>query len=310
MELTNLELARLNQSLAGKLRNEAQKRKVPADLVRKQYVFTLFLSRIFDVEPQPPWVLLGGNALMIRTGSGRFTTDIDLAKEGDWAEPEQLRDELQAMVDVRPDRDPFIFTIEAVVPHSEPDPFGYGGATAKAKVNTHLGGSLFEGFSIDLTLRRHVDSSVDHVALRPVIDHPTLENLPTIPTTPLENHLADKVCALYEKHANGPSSRYRDLADIVRILEAGRIDAGRLRVVLVREQQRRKMDLPSSMRAPSDSWTKEFPAQARDFAEYPAALYSLDASLDATRPCLDPVLAGTRNSGIWDPRVQEWIDLT
>lgn len=81
MELNKLELARLNQSLAGKLRNEAQRRKVPADLVRKQYVFTLFLSRIFDVEPQPPWVLLGGNALMIRTGGGRFTTDIDLAKE-------------------------------------------------------------------------------------------------------------------------------------------------------------------------------------------------------------------------------------
>lgn len=310
MQLSTLELARLNQSLAGKLRNEAQKRKVAADLVRKQYVFTLFLSRIFDVEPQPPWVLLGGNALMIRTGGGRFTTDIDLAREGDWAEPQQLRDELQAMVDVRPDRDPFTFTIEAVVPHSEPDPLGYGGATAKAKVNASLGSSLFEGFSIDLTLRRHVDSPVDHVALRPVIDHPTLENLPTVPTTPLENHLADKVCALYEKHANGPSTRYRDLADIVRILEAGPIDAARLRLVLDREEQRRKMVLPVSMRAPSGAWTKEFPVQAKEFAEYPSALYSLVASLDATRPCLDPILAGTRNSGIWDPQLQEWIDLT
>ena len=177
-------------------------------------------------------------------------------------------------------------------------------------MHAYLGRSLFEGFSIDLTLRRHVDSPVDHVALRPVIHHPTLENLPTVPTTPLENHLADKVCALYEKHANGPSNRYRDLADIVRILEAGRIDAARLRVVLAREQQRRKMLLPNSMRAPSDAWTKEFPAQAKEFAEYPPALYSLDASLDVIRPCLDPILAGTRNSGLWDPLVQEWIDLT
>lgn len=303
-----LDLAKLNRSLAAKIRNEAKKRGVASDGVRKQYVFTLFLSRVFDVNPQPPWVLLGGNALLIRTGGGRFTKDIDLAKEGDWDGPEALKAELQQMVDKRSDRDPFTFTIDSVTAQSEPDPYGYGGKTAKAKVTASLGSSTFEVFSIDLTLRRHVDAPVDQVELRPVIDHATLESLPTVPTTPLENHLADKVCAMYERHENGPSTRYRDLADIVRILRAGPIEAERLLVVLERESQRRKMSLPRAMTAPSETWQVAFPEQARTFAEYPRQLHELDASLDATRACLDEILSGARTRGVWDSETQTWVE--
>jgi predicted nucleotidyltransferase component of viral defense system len=305
-----LELARLNRSLAAKLRNEALKRGVATEGIRKQYVFTLFLSRMFDVKPQPPWVLLGGNALLIRTGGGRFTQDIDLAKEGDWEGPEQLGAELQRMVDARSDRDPFVFTIESVHTQSEPDPYGYGGKTAKAKVVAKLGSSGFEAFSVDLTLRRHVDAPVDQVKLRPVIDHPTLAGLPSVPTTPLENHLADKLCAMYEGYGNGSSTRYRDLADIVRILHAGALDAERLLVVLDRETRRRQLTLPRAMTAPSETWRTAFPSQARTFAEYPPELYDLSASLDATRGCLDEILSGTRATGTWDCDGQTWVEVS
>lgn len=308
MASDELELARLNSSLAAKIRNEAQKRGVASDGIRKQYVYTLFLSRVFDVDPQPPWVLLGGNALLIRTGGGRFTRDIDLAREGDWDGPDALQAELQRMVDERSDRDPFIFIIDSVTAQGEPDPYGYGGKTAKAKVTARLGPSVFEAFSIDLTLRRHVDAPVDQVRLRPVIDHATLASLPTVPTTPLENHLADKVCAIYEQHENGPSTRYRDLADIVRILRAGTIQAERLLVLLEREALRRKMVLPPAMTAPSETWQTAFPEQARTFAEYPRELYALNASLDATRGCLDEILSGARATGVWDADTQAWAE--
>ena len=226
----------------------------------------------------------------------------------DWEGPEQLRAELQRMVDERSDRDPFTFTIDSVTAQSEPDPYGYGGKTAKAKVTARLGVSGFDGFSIDLTLRRHVDAPVDQVKLLPVIDDPTLASLPSVPTTPLENHLADKVCAMYEQHENGPSTRYRDLADIVRILRAGPIDAERLLIVLSREARRRKMTFPSAMTAPSETWHTAFPAQAKTFAEYPPELYDLNASLDATRGCLDEILSGARTTGVWDRETQTWVE--
>lgn len=151
MVLTDLQLASLARSLRNRLSNEARRRGVTADVIRKQYVFTLFLSRLFDTDPQPPWVLLGGNALLIRTGSGRFTQDIDLARESEWESAEGVRAELQSLADGGTDRDPFTFVVVSVEPHSEPDPYGYGTKTANAKVQASLGAQVFDTFTIDLT---------------------------------------------------------------------------------------------------------------------------------------------------------------
>ena len=311
MTLTNMQLANLGRSLRDRLNNEARRRGVTAAVIRKQYVFTLFLSRLFDTDPQPPWVLLGGNALLIRTGAGRFTQDIDLARESEWESTEDLRVELQSFADAGSSRDPFTFVIVSVEPHSEPDPYGYGAKTANAKVQVSLGAQIFDTFTIDLTERRHLDVPIDHVALRAVIEHETLADLPSVPTTPLENHLADKVCAMYERHGEdgkSPSTRYRDLADIVRIVKAGPINAARLKEVLIRESGRRKLALPISMEAPAEAWRAAFPIQARMFAEYPSRLHDLDASLNETRPCLDPILSGDRISGTWEHKAQIWTD--
>lgn len=311
MALTVAQVANLARSLSDRLNNEARRRGVTADVIRKQYVFTLFLSRLFDSDPQPPWVLLGGNALLIRTGAGRFTQDIDLARESEWKSTADVHSELQLLADAAADRDPFTFVILSVEPHSEPDPYGYGAKTANAKVQASLGAQIFDTFTIDLTERRHLDVPVDQVPLRAVIEHNTLADLPSVPTTPLENHLADKVCAMYERHGKdgeSPSSRYRDLADIVRIIKAGPIDAARFKEVLSRESGRRKLALPSHMKAPAEEWRTAFPLQARTFAEYPNPLHELDAALDETRPCLDPILSGDRTSGTWDHEAQFWTD--
>lgn len=308
MQLSPIDLARLNRSLGDKINNEARQRGVAAAAIRKQYIFTLFLSRIFDTDPQPPWVLLGGNALLIRTGGGRFTQDIDLARASAWETSEDARVELQELADRGADRDPFTFVVRSVTPHSEPDAYGYGGKTAKAKVQALLGEIIFDDFTIDLTERRHLDAPVEQVPLRAVISHETLTSLPTVPTTPLESHLADKVCAMYEMHGDRPSTRYRDLADIVRILDAGPIRGSRLAEVLQREAGRRKMTLPSRMQAPSEAWFEAFPLQASTFAEYPEKLWNLDAALNAARPLLDSVLSGERASGVWNPKTHTWSD--
>lgn len=311
MALTAVEFARFARSLGAKLNTEARQRGVAADVIRKQYVFTLFLSRLFDADPQPPWVLLGGNALLIRTGGGRFTQDIDLARQSAWTTAEDVRRELQSLADAPAARDPFTFIIASVEAHSEVDPFGYGAKTANAKVQARLGSQVFEVFTMDLTERRHLDVPVDHVPLRAVIPHETLAELPSVPTTPLENHLADKVCAMYELHGRdgtSPSTRYRDLADIVRILDAGPLNAERLITVLGRESGRRRMKLPERLVAPSDQWRDAFPRQARTFAEYPSWLHPLDASLDEARSCLDPILSGERTSGTWDPETRSWFE--
>ena len=254
-------------------------------------------------------MLLGGNALLIRTGGGRFTQDIDLARESPWPSVEEARAELERL-SARPyqDDDPFDFELPSVAVHSEPDQYGYGAETGKVKARALLGTTVFETFSIDITTRRHVDGAIDQVPLRAVIDHATLQGLPEVPTTPVENHLADKICALYERFGRDGdkvSTRYRDLADIVRIVAGIEFDAARLVLVLEREAGRRLMTLPAQMESPGELWESEFPKAAAEFAEYPSEYRDLDAALRYTGSCLNELLSGERKSGRWEPG--QWV---
>ncbi|MFI5736663.1 nucleotidyl transferase AbiEii/AbiGii toxin family protein [Kribbella sp. NPDC051587] len=308
LPMTQLEAARFRKSLGTKLANEARKRGIAADLVRKQYIFTIFLSRIFQ-DADAGWILLGGNALLIRTGGGRFTQDVDLARHTPWPNLDDAVDELRTLSG-RPYRDdPFGFDLFSVELHREADPFGYGTETGKVKARAMLAGQEFERFSIDLTTRRHPDGAVDNVPLRPIIEHETLQRLPSVPTTPIENHLADKICALYERHGQDgsvASTRYRDLADVVRIIKAISFDAGRLAIVLQREAGRRRMVLPTRFQPPGAEWVSAFPRAAAGYAEYPRELWNLDAALTFCGACLDDVLGGHRSSGCWDPGGRSW----
>lgn len=305
---TQLEANLLRRSLGTKLANEAKSRGVAADPIRKQYIFTIFLSRIFQ-NHNAPWVLLGGNALLIRTGSGRFTQDVDLARETPWTSPEDAPSELRQLSSRPHHDDPFEFDLYSVTTHREADPYGYCAETAKVRARALLGGREFETFSIDLTTRRHLDTPVDQVPLKPIIDHETLRDLPSVPTTPIESHLADKLCALYERYGqNGEkaSTRYRDLADIVRIVAAMPIDAARLTTVLQREAGRRQLALPTTLRAPSEDWVVGFPRSAAGFAEYSRKYWDLNAALAFCSTCLDQILNGERTNGTWDPDRRSW----
>jgi Nucleotidyl transferase AbiEii toxin, Type IV TA system len=45
------------------------------------------------------------------------------------------------------------------------------------------------------------------------IDWPT--DWPNVRLYPIEDHIADKICGMYEWPGDTPSSRYRDLADLL-----------------------------------------------------------------------------------------------
>lgn len=208
----------LKVSLGARLRNTAAERGASAEELRKQFTFALLFRRIFSRE-DAHWLVLGGNALLLRTGGGRFTKDVDLSRTNEWEDENHLKAELDEIIG-RDVGDPFIFVVNRVDPHDHQDRYGYGTATAKAYITVWLGGTEFDTFTIDISQRRHVDGPVDYFEPTPVIEHELLDNMPRIPVVPVENHTADKICAMYEKHAGEVtwSTRYRDLADLVRIV--------------------------------------------------------------------------------------------
>lgn len=296
------------KQINARLRNEADAQRASVIDLRKQYIFTIFLRRIFHT-PDGQWLLLGGNALILRTGGGRYTQDIDLARATPLSDAGTVRKELQSLVDRETPDGLFRFDIRKIeMRTNHVDDFGYRTPTAKASVTAYLGTKVFDSFSIDIVQQRHLQSPVEWIPLRAVIQHETLENLPKVPVAPLESHLADKICAMYERHKGSPSTRMRDLADIVRIVQQLSFTAGVLQEKLSHERQRRDMTLPLSFESPGANWETSFPKAAKTYNGYPPELHALKASLEYAGACLTPVLSGSRKDGIWKPESQQWID--
>lgn len=307
MQTTN---ARLVQSLNAKIRAEAKQRKTTADNIRHQFAFALFFKQLFQ-DGNSNWLLLGGNALLIRTHGGRYTQDIDLARSTEWLSIEEIEQELHALLSTKAVtiNDPAVrFSVLSVREGSDHDAYDYGSKTVNAKIQMTLSGIIFHSFSIDISAQRHIYNPVDKIALQPVLQHELLTDLPLIPIIPIENHLADKICALYELHGSTQtaSTRYRDLADIVRIIQTCTFNAQKVATLLEHESKRRKITLPQRLHTPSTEWHTAYPRQCREYADYPRTLYNVDSAIQFAGEALNCILDRSRISGFWDPQALNW----
>jgi hypothetical protein len=123
---------------------------------------------------------------------------------------------------------------------------------------------------------------------------------------PLADHVADKVCAMFERHgaAGAPSTRYKDLVDIVAIVLSGSVSADPQIAALRSEAGRRGLRLPDRLVVPDRAlWKPGYAAEAA--RSLLSAARTLDGALAAAGPFLDPLLNGTAR-GTWHPRGGRW----
>lgn len=123
---------------------------------------------------------------------------------------------------------------------------------------------------------------------------------------PLVDHVADKVCAILERHDGRPSTRYKDLIDLVAIVDRAGVAAEPQMRALSKEAQRRTLEFPLLFDVPDHGlWIPGYRAEARRAIGLSAL--ELDAALAVVKPFLDPLLAGnatgTRNFAqrAWSP---------
>ncbi len=123
---------------------------------------------------------------------------------------------------------------------------------------------------------------------------------------PLVDHVADKIAATYERYGAGhmPSTRYRDLVDLVAIIAGASVDATSQRTALESEFARRHLVLPDHFDVPDRAlWTPGYAAEARRSLLDTAR--TLDEALTLVRPFTDPLLQGAA-LGTWHPRTGNW----
>jgi predicted nucleotidyltransferase component of viral defense system len=261
---------------------------------RKRVAFDRLLARLNEVAPGA-WLLKGGFALDLRLADrARATRDVDL----DWQpDEEQLAETLIEAAGIS-GVDFFTFGIERT--GMAPERLG---GSHRFRVTASLAGRPFEMFLLDVGLRSSLVDERDTLTTTDLLAFAEIEPV-EVPAVPLERHIAEKLHAYTRRYGDDqPSSRVKDLIDLVLMSELASFEYGRLRGAIVRTfGERETHELPASLPAPSGDWSQPYRALAAEVGLDP----DLASGYRAAAAFLDPVLADLSDLDRWDEQVMTW----
>jgi hypothetical protein len=269
------------QALDQRVKNEAADSGLTVARLRKRVAFELFLRRLLLVAPNH-WVLKGALALDFRLATRtRSTKDIDLGRDDD--EDAAIAD-ITAAQQLALD-DFFTFTATRTNELEETDDF----TAIRFHVTAQLAGRTFEQFLIDIAFVDSIAYKPDTIQTSSLLSFAGLGPL-TLPAIPLPQHLAEKVHAYTRTYGQSqrPSTRPKDLVDILLIERSAKINARALREALESTfRERNRQPLPRSLPPPPQSWAAPY----KRLADSVGVESDLDAAYALAATFLDPVLA-------------------
>ncbi len=281
------------RGLTDRLRAAAENGGWSLQQLQRRIAYDRLLERLYVADDS--WVIKGATALLARRIGVRGTRDIDLFRDGDRESAERdLRDHVRHDIG-----DWFRFELAAGQPMLE------RARGLRIPVTAYIGTQWAE-FHIDL-LGPDVRMTGEADGVPPLVPlvMPGLEQH-GYRAYPLVDHVADKVAAIYQRHGElrRPSTRYRDLVDLVAIVTTADIPAGPQIAALTAEAALRGITLPASFGVPDRGlWVPGYAAAAA--RSLLSGARSLDEALGIVRPFADPLLRGTA-TGRWDRRRQSW----
>lgn len=292
---------KLNQGIA----KRAKDLNLPSELIRYQIAFEGFLERVFQ-SASDEWVLKGGAALLMRNGKGRTTTDIDLARVAELGPLASIEAEIKEIAQ-RPGQGPLTYRVKSVQQKRIGSNDGYRGPTYQVSLDAMMGTVVFQAFSLDLTEQRHTQDPHERVKVDLTLGKISSEKLEPVLVyaTAIESQLADKICAMREKHRSGDSNRYHDLADIITILLTQSFSARDLKSTCEHEARRRGIEVPTEMWAPP-SWETGYPRRAETYFGLPEKYHDFAQAMAFVSEVLNPVLAEDLSIARWDPDARIW----
>ncbi len=283
------------RALTDRLTNAAKEGPWRLPQLQRQMAYDRLLQRLYLADDG--WIVKGAAALLARDIGVRATIDIDvyLATATDVAE-RKLRD--AAARDIG---DWFRF-------ESGPaQPVGDGAAGVRLPVTAYIGATQWVAFRVDLVgADVRMTGEPDDVPPLARIEMPDVEQH-GYRAYPLVDHVADKVAATFDRYGQmeTPSTRYRDLVDLVAIASGASVEADGQKTALASEAERRGIRLPQHFDVPArDLWEPGYAREARN--ALPPTPPTLDEALAVARPFLDPLLDGSA-SGRWDPNARGWV---
>lgn len=282
------------RALTDKLRALAEKTKWELTQLQRQMAYDRLLERLYMVDDG--WIVKGAVALLARNLGVRASLDIDVYREG---ERQVVEAELREAAS-RDIGDWFRFEIgqRRVVTD--------GAAGIRLPVRAYIGETVWASFHVDLVgADIRMTGQPENMPAIARVSMPSVEQH-GYRVYPLIDHVADKVAATFDVYGEQrtPSTRYRDLVDLVSIATGASVPAAEQMQALASEARRRGVQLPSHFRVPDRPlWERGYATEASD-SLLPSAR-TLDEALAVVRPFLDPLLDGTA-VGTWDPNARLW----
>ncbi|MDA8118067.1 MAG: nucleotidyl transferase AbiEii/AbiGii toxin family protein [Actinomycetota bacterium] len=281
------------RALSDRLRVAARQSPWRLAELQRQVGYDRLLARLYSIDGG--WVVKGATALLARKLAVRASLDVDLYRA---AALEVAESDIRRAVAVDlSDWFSFELRTTAALKHG----------ISRFGVTARIGRTPWTSFHIDLAGGNVEMTALPETAL-PVADGMIPEVVQVgYRVYPLVDHVADKAAATYERHgeADLPSTRYKDLVDLVAIVQKAPIEADAQAKALRSEYKRRGLALPERFDVPSGPlWGPGYAAEAKKSRLKEAP--TLDSALDIVRPFLDPLLRGTAR-GAWSPADQSWI---
>lgn len=253
-----------------------------------------FLCRVFRGGNRM-FVLKGGSGMLARIPDARATRDVDFGLV-EATDPAGVVDELVRLASA--DLGDFC-RFELTKTEERMDENGYS-RLLKLRFATYIGVEEKDPILIDLSL--DCEPVGELVTIEPVnrIPVPGVETSPYL-LYPIADQLADKLCAIMELQPGGyPSSRMKDLVDVVLVARSQRVAAAVLSLAVESECAKRRMEVPPRFEAPG-FWERGF---AR-FARANGVDTTFGSACDLAARVYDPILKGLAE-GEWVPEELGW----
>ena len=264
------------------------------------FYFHRFLCRVFS-DSVESFVLKGGLGMLARTANARYTRDIDLTTSS--LDIESAIEELKALA--KKDLHDFVsFAYAGCEQIKAEDEYRNGYAVT---FDAYLGAKKVQTISIDLVCDQIICETYDILAPVDRIDVKGL-TICDYRIYPSERAVADKICGIIEQHDGRPSSRVKDLVDIVIYASTESFAADTLIASIAREFSARRIPSIQAFNIPPE-WEE---SQERRYAKtvnglpLSAIASTMHEAESFCKAFLDPVLSGAIVDGTWQCDDKTW----
>ena len=264
------------------------------------FYFHRLLCRVFS-EPASPFILKGGLGVLARTTDARYTRDIDLTTSS--LDIDAAVEELKILASK--DLGDFVsFGYISCNPIKAEDEYREGRTVS---FDVFLGAKRIQTVSVDLVADEIDCGEPDRISPADRVELAGIASCDYL-VYPVERAMADKVCGIAERHGGKPSSRVKDLVDIVVYARNVAFDYESLSSVLKTEISARKLALRRVFSVPPE-WGD---AQARQYgklaeqAGIPDRFHGISNAEALAKELIEPCLSGRMGLHVWNTEALAW----